>query len=71
MVFSFVGYQTKEITGIKVGENEVKELSVVNLSSSSVGLRRSSDFCISTKKYRQQGLAYDAKDIQINALRDI
>ena len=37
LVFSFVGYQTKEITGIKVGENEVKELSV-NLSSSSVGL---------------------------------
>ena len=37
VVFSFVGYQTKEITGITVNENEVKELSV-NLSSSSVGL---------------------------------
>ena len=37
VVFSFVGYQTKEITGITVKENEVKELSV-NLSSSSVGL---------------------------------
>ncbi len=37
IVFSFVGYQTKEITDIKVAENEVKELSV-NLSSSAVGL---------------------------------
>ena len=36
IVFSFVGYQTKEITDIKVAENEVKELSV-NLSSSAVG----------------------------------
>ena len=39
--FSYTGYQTKEITGITVNENEVKELSV-NLSSSSVGLYSSS-----------------------------
>ena len=37
LVFSFVGYRTKEITDIMVGENDVKEINV-NLSSSSVGL---------------------------------
>ena len=37
LIFSFVGYKTKEITDINIGENEVKEINV-NLSSSSVGL---------------------------------
>ena len=38
LIFSFVGYKTKEITDIKVGEKDVKEINV-NLSSSSVGLK--------------------------------
>ena len=37
LVFSFVGYRTKELTDIKVGQNDIKEITV-NLSSSSVGL---------------------------------
>ena len=37
LVFSFVGYRTKELTNIKVGQNDIKEINV-NLSSSSVGL---------------------------------
>ena len=37
LVFSFVGYRTKELTDIKVAENDIKEINV-NLSSSSVGL---------------------------------
>ena len=37
LVFSFVGYKTKELTDINVSENDVKEVNV-NLSSSSVGL---------------------------------
>ena len=37
LVFSFVGYRTKEITDIKIEENETKEINV-NLTSSSVGL---------------------------------
>ena len=37
LVFSFVGYRTKELTDINVGQNDIKEINV-NLSSSSVGL---------------------------------
>ena len=37
LVFSFVGYRTKELTDIKVGQNDIKEINV-NLLSSSVGL---------------------------------
>ncbi|MDB9990810.1 carboxypeptidase-like regulatory domain-containing protein, partial [Flavobacteriales bacterium] len=37
LVFSFVGYKTKEITNVEVLENDVKEVNV-SLSSSSVGL---------------------------------
>ncbi len=37
LVFSFVGYRTKELTDIKVAEKDIKEINV-NLSSSSVGL---------------------------------
>ena len=38
LVFSFVGYRTKEVTNIKVGQNDVKEINV-SLSSASVGLK--------------------------------
>ena len=37
LIFSFVGYKTKELTDIIVKENDVKEINV-NLSSASVGL---------------------------------
>lgn len=37
LVFSFVGYKTKELTDINVSENDVREVNV-NLSSSSLGL---------------------------------
>ena len=37
LVFSFVGYRTKELTNIIVEENDIKEINVI-LSSSSVGL---------------------------------
>ena len=38
LVFSFVGYRTKEVTNIKVGQNDIKEINV-SLSSASVGLK--------------------------------
>ena len=37
LIFSFVGYKTKELTDIIIKENDVKEINV-NLSSASVGL---------------------------------
>ena len=37
LIFSFVGYKTKEITGVEVLKNDAKEVNVY-LSSSSVGL---------------------------------
>ena len=37
LIFSFVGYKTKELTDIVVKENDVKEINVT-LSSASVGL---------------------------------
>ena len=54
LVFSFVGYRTKELTDIKVGENDVNEINV-NLSSSSLGLEEVI-ISVSIKKNTDQAL---------------
>ena len=54
LVFSFVGYRTKELTDIKVGQNDIKEITV-NLSSSSVGLEEVI-ISVSVQKNTEQAL---------------
>ena len=54
LIFSFVGYKTKQVTAIKVGENDVKEINV-NLSSSSLGLEEVI-ISVSIKKNNDQAL---------------
>ena len=54
LIFSFVGYKTKQVTAIRVGENDVKEINV-NLSSSSLGLEEVI-ISVSIKKNTDQAL---------------
>ena len=52
LVFSFVGYNTKEITDVVVKENEVKEINV-NLSTTSVAMEEVV-ISVSAKKNTEQ-----------------
>ena len=54
LVFSFVGYNTKEITDVVVKENEVKEINV-NLSTTSVAMEEVV-ISVSAKKNTEQAL---------------
>ena len=54
LVFSFVGYNTKEITEVVVKENEVKEINV-NLSTTSVAMDEVV-ISVSAKKNTEQAL---------------
>ena len=67
LVFSFVGYRTKELTNIKVGQNDIKEINV-NLSSSSVGLEEVI-ISVSVQKNTEEALLMMQKKCMISLLK--